>query len=1149
MSSNFLYLQSEWPSIFEKVSKAEQTVVTEPVTSGFYCRLALEEAVKIIYSKHYLELPYNSTIYSLMSQQEFIAVVDAQYLAGVDKYTRVIGNNASHGKKVSKEEALISIKYLFAFLKWFALQYNDRVPEVPGAFDESIIPKAGEQQRKVKELQAEIDRLKAIAEEAEKKRLIDLEKLRNELQGDSNKFRLYHQTREIQLDVLKHNSIKRDFSQITPEFTEAQTRLHLIDAALKEAGWEDLRKDKDMEYPVTGMPKNRDNPKGNGFVDYVLWDDNGLPLAVVEAKRTSKEANLGKHQASLYANCLEEMHGQRPIIFYTNGYETHIWEDTFYVPRRTYGFYTKEELQWLIQKRKTRKDIRSFVVNQEIAGRWYQEEAIKRVTEAFARTSPQTKLMTGAYTSALLVMATGSGKTRTAAALTELLFKGNWIRRVLFLADRNALVTQAKNNFNEYLPDYSAIDLTKDKEDDTARLVFSTYPSMMNRIDSAKQDGKRIYGIGHFDLIIVDEAHRSVYNKYKAIFDYFDCLIVGLTATPKEDIDHHTFNLFGCPEGDPTFAYELKKAVEDKYLVPYRRFGLTTRFLREGIKYKELSDKEKEEYEKTFDDEENGLVEEIGNTALTRWLFNQQTVDEVLRSVQTHGLRIEGGDKIGRTIIFAANQKHADYIIKRYYALYPEHGGGYIELVYNGVSHVQNIIDKFCEKDKENMPQIAVSVDMMDTGIDAPRVLNLVFFKAVKSYSKFWQMIGRGTRLSENIFGPGDDKKEFFIFDTCGNFEYFDVNPEGVNTNSHKPITQQIFESRLQLSQLLSQNRNEDNLELASGHLDMLHQQIATLAPDRFEVNLKKRFVDQFNKRSKWNNLSNDDIHLIQEHLSGLPVPESVKETTRRFDLLTLKMQIANLLSLSKEASYAEKLIDIASELSQKYSVPDVSKHKELIEQMKTEEFYVKITQKKLEQVRKEIRDLLQYLDKSESVSVYATFEDDGLMIVEGDVSYGKTLESYRNRVEKFIRDNKDHITIRKLNTNIPITKAEIAELERILFDGDVRGTKEDFIKNVGEEPLGKFIRSIVGLELTAVQKVFSEFLGSNSFSADQITFLNTIISYLTKNGTIDKAMLVESPFNDRHDQGIFGVFEDEAQVEKVISIIDRINENAELVG
>jgi type I restriction enzyme R subunit len=1149
VQSNFTYLQTEWPSIFSKVQKAEQSVCTEPITSGFYARLALEEVVKIIYSKNYIALPYNSTIFSLLTQPDFVELVPAHYLSGVDKYTRVIGNNASHGKQVNKDEALTSLKYLFTFLKWFALQYSLQEPAVPGSFDETFIPKVGEEKRKLKELQAEIERLQLQAEAAEKIRLKEVEHFQEEIKENAATFEAYQAEKEIKLRTLADNSQQRDFSQIVPEYTEAQTRIHIIDAALKEAGWDNLRAGHELEFPVTGMPVTADNPNANGFVDYVLWDDSGLPLAVIEAKRTSRDATQGRHQAFLYANCLEEMRGQRPFIFYTNGYETFLWDDSFYVPRQVHAFYSKEELQWLLQKRNSRKDIRSFVVNKEIAGRVYQEEAIKRVAETFARTSPITKSVTGGRTSALLVMATGSGKTRTAAALTELLFNARWIKRVLFLADRNALVRQAKKNFNEYLPEYTSIDLTKEKESDSTRLVFSTYPSMMNRIDSAKANGKRLYGIGHFDLIIVDEAHRSVYNKYGAIFEYFDALIVGLTATPKTEIDHHTYNLFGCAADDPTFAYELDKAVEDGFLVEPKRFDLTTRFLREGVKYNELSEKDKEHFEETFDEGNTEVFpEEIENSALTKWLFNKDTVAKVLNALIKNGIQIEGGDKLGRTIIFAANQKHADFIVKCFHELYPQYPGNYIDLVYNGISHVQSIIDKFCDKDKEFNPQIVVSVDMMDTGIDAVRVLNLVFFKMVRSYSKFWQMIGRGTRLCPNIFGEGDHKKEFYIFDTCGNFEFFEVNPTGADSGSQKPLSQQLFESRIQLSQLLVQTGENENLELASNLFDLLCKAIASLDRYRFEVTMNLRYVDEFKVRERWNNLSNDDILDIQTHISGLPVPDLVHETARRFDLLVVKMQIANLLALTREAGYAEQLKDTAEQLTTKYTIPEVLKRRELIENMRTEAFYSGISQGTLEQVRVEIRDLLILLDSKERKVFYTDLEDMDLMLEPGEIMITTSRETYRARVERFIRENKNHLTINKLNTNLPITQAEINELERILFDGDERGTKADFVNNIGDEPLGKFIRSIVGLETSAAQEAFSEFLAAGNLSADQITFLDTIISYLTKNGTIDKAMLVNAPFTDRHDQGIFGIFEEDAQG-KIISIIDQINGNAERVS
>jgi type I restriction enzyme R subunit len=892
------------------------------------------------------------------------------------------------------------------------------------------------------------------------------------------------------------------------------------------------------------MPITADNPKGNGFVDYVLWDDNGKPLALIEAKRTTKDVEIGKHQATLYANCLEQMHGQRPVIFYTNGYETKIWEDTFYSsPRRVYGFYTKEELQWLIQKRSTIKDLRKATINTAIVNRPYQFEAINRVAETFV--TDGVNGICGNKRRALLVMATGSGKTRTAAAMVDVLFKNNWVKRVLFLADRNALVRQAKNNFNEYLPDLSSIDLTEEKENDTTRLVFSTYPSMMNRIDKVRFAEERFYGVGHFDLIIVDEAHRSIYNRYKAIFDYFDSAIVGLTATPKDGIDHNTFELFGCSNEDPTFLYELHQAVP-QYLNPYKNIDITTNFLREGIKYKDLTDKEKQKYEETFEDKTTGLFpEEIRANAMNKWLFNKDTVNKVLDALMQHGLKIEAGDKLGRTILFAVNQKHAKFIVDCFTERYPALPSGFISMIHNEVSHAQSLIDLFCDKYKENNPQIAVSVDMMDTGIDAVRVLNLVFFKVVRSYSKFWQMIGRGTRLCEDVYGPNQPKDHFLIFDVCGNFDFFEVQKKGKETLVGKPITQQIFETRMHLSRLLVESPEEGDLELSVTLRDILHKTIDSLDKARFQVAMNLKHVDEFKNRARWNSLDSNDVHIIEEYLSDLPVPEVVNEMARRFDLMMLKLQMATLMMSGTKKKYEETLIDIAEGLSMKYTIPAVLRAKSLIESIKKQDFYKGISQKKLDSVRDELRELIQYLETSGRTIIYSDIEDSEITIsVNEPILSSNFGTSYRRRVESFIRENKHQLTISKLLTNEPITSKELTLLEEILFDGDERGTREDFIKEFGEEPLGVFIRSIIGLEVMAAQHAFAEFIQAGSLRADQMTFIQNIITYLTKNGTIEPSMLFESPFTDMNDQGLIGIFED-GDAHKVISIIEGINENA----
>jgi len=1142
--SNFNFLQPEWLSLFKQMKKAEERVYTEPVSTASYCRLALEESIYLIYDLEYLELPYNTDLVSLMSQEEIKNIIPFTHKNGIH-IVRKIGNNASHyGKKISSNDALISLKYLYGFFKWFIQNYSHKNPDLPGIFNENHIPKIGAHKLQLNQIQKEREQaqlaLKNQIDKLLKEKETILEKAKESEQALAEyKAKEAHSKKELQKQKQER------LISVTSEFTEAETRKHLIDVDLKEAGWEFLRKGRDIEFSVKGMPVTPNNPKGNGFVDYVLWDSNGLPLALIEAKRTTKDVEVGKHQAFLYANCLEQMYKQRPVIFYTNGYETKIWNDSFYsTPRRVFGFYTKEELQWIIQQRNTRKDIRRANVDPDIAGRPYQMEAIQRVNESFVIDGANG--LKGDKRSALLVMATGSGKTRTAIAIVDILFKYNWVKRVLFLADRNALVRQAKRNFGDLQPDLSAIDLTEEKENNNTRLVFSTYPSMMNRIDNVRNSKERFYGVGHFDLIIVDEAHRSIYNKYKSIFEYFDSLVVGLTATPKESIDHNTFELFGCANGDPTFNYAIEDAVPT-YLKYFKNIDVSTKFLREGIKYKDLSDKEKEKYEDTFEDAQTGLFpEEISASALNKWLFNKDTVIKVLDALMKNGLKIEGGDKIGRTIIFAVNQKHAEFIVECFTERYPDKPSGFIATIHNKVSHNQSLIDAFCDPHNENLPQLAVSVDMLDTGIDAPRILNLVFFKLIRSYSKFWQMIGRGTRLCPDVFRPGKDKEYFLIFDVCQNFEFFDINKTGIENNSSKPITQQIFETRLQLSRLLAETGEEENIELSNELLDKLHKAINILDRNRFQVDMNLRYVEKFMIRERWNSLNADDVHQITEYLSALPNSDATNEVTRRFDLLILKMQLAQLLEMKSVENYQEKLTGIADELARKYTIPEVLQAKPTIEDLQNLDFYKKLSQKKLNQIREEIRELVKYLETASRQIVYTDLEDSEASIFESEREPYKRRDNkmYKKRVERFVRDNKHQLTISKLSSNMPITKEELKVLEDILFDEEERGSKEDFDKEYSEEPLGKFVRVILGLDIEAAQKAFADFLQAGNLRADQMTFITNIITYLTKNGVIDKGMLFEPPFTDVNDQGLLGVFDD-ADAFKIISIIDEINENA----
>ncbi|MDZ7740199.1 MAG: DEAD/DEAH box helicase family protein [Bacteroidota bacterium] len=663
-------------------------------------------------------------------------------------FIRKLGNQAAHNRIApSSEMCLASVRNLYFFFKWLIILYSDNKPYFTRFREEIIedVPKSDKSLQDINRLEEDYFR--------QQKELLRIEKEIDELK---ERFR---RTERIKSESWK-SAYENKYS--SDDHSEHKTRELFIDLLLIEAGW-DPKAENVEEFEVVGMPVST-NPTGTGYVDYVLWGDNGLPLAVVEAKKTMIDAHKGQHQAELYANCLEKMTGQRPVIFYSNGYEHWIWDDLSYTPRQIQGFYTHDELQLLINRRETKENLKDLYVNKKVAGRYYQEEAIRRVTETFESKNR----------GALLVMATGSGKTRTAAALVEMLTKANWVKNILFLADRNALVTQAKNAFKEHLPKLNGIDLTKEKEDHLTRLVFSTYPTIMNKIDSVRTGDQRFYSPGHFDLIIIDEAHRSVYMKYKAIFEYFDSLLLGLTATPKAEVDKNTYELFGLETHDPTYAYELDKAVDDKYLNPPKAMSVPLKFPREGIKYADLSDDDKAKYEMTFRDEESGqMPEEIDAAALYSWLFNRDTIDRMLEYTMINGLKVEGGNKLGKAILFATSHKHALYIEERFNKMFPQYRGKFLRVIDNYESKAESLLDDFSSKHK--YPQIAVSVDMLDTGIDIHEIINLVFFKRVRSSSKFWQMIGRGTRLCEDLFGPGRTKS-ISIFSTSAKTSNFLMN-------------------------------------------------------------------------------------------------------------------------------------------------------------------------------------------------------------------------------------------------------------------------------------------------------------------------------------------------------------------------------------
>lgn len=610
--SNFDFiLKNEIFKTFAEASvEAEKSIAVANVSCTILCRRALELAVKWIYANdRELVLPYQNNLSSLVYDINFKSMINEKVFNGMT-YIIKLGNFSVHSnKKVTRKEAVLCLKYLFDFMDWIAYYYDSNYIETK--FDEGKLPAESSANLK-KEEREELENKLVEKDEKIEKILKENEELREKL-------------------TKQRTSKKTAYNFKVSDISEFETRKQFIDLDLKIAGWDSTNIREEVE--VKGMP----NTQETGHVDYVLYGENGKPLAVVEAKRTSKDAKIGQQQAKLYADCLEKEYAQRPIIYYTNGKEIYMWDDLSYPERKVSGFYTQDELQLLIKRRDSKENLEHIYIANNIANRPYQLEAVKKVCESFEQK----------HRRALVVMATGTGKTRTAISLVDVLTSKNWVQNILFLADRTELVKQAEKNFKKLLPDMSCCNLlsSKDVDPEESRIIFSTYQTMINCIDKMKsKNGITLFTPGHFDLIIIDEAHRSIYKKYQAIFEYFDGLLVGLTATPRDDVDKNTYKFFQLENNVPTFVYEYDEAVRQKYLVDYHTISTTTKFIERGIKYSELKEEDREEYENLF--EEGEVQEEISSNAINSWLFNRDTIKIILETVMQKGLKVEGGDKL-----------------------------------------------------------------------------------------------------------------------------------------------------------------------------------------------------------------------------------------------------------------------------------------------------------------------------------------------------------------------------------------------------------------------------------------------------------------------------------------------------------------------
>lgn len=1126
-TGNFSFLIVEWPEIFDSASKAEGLVGPDPRTACFYTRRALELAVHWLYkSDTALKLPHSESLSALIFEPTFRDTIGSARLTKA-RIIKDLGNLAVHSHKpIRQTDAIAALRELFHFCFWIARTYA-RGPKPPDRLDfkPDLLPKVlTTSHQTVAQLQTLEGQLREKDE-----RLVEL------LEGKRALDEELRRLREGVAAAKKANAAQPD----THDYSEAETRDYFIDLLLKEAGWS-LADSRDREFPVAGMP----NQAKEGFIDYVLWGDDGKPLALVEAKKTKRDARVGQQQAKLYADCLEAKFGQRPIIFYSNGYQHWMWDDASHPPRAVQGFYKKAELELLIQRRASRKKLAEAEISKTIVERYYQTRAIRRVSEAFETDNSR---------KALLVMATGSGKTRVVIALSDLLMRCNWVKRILFLADRVALVNQAIGAFKQHLPDSSPVNLVTEK-DKEGRVYVSTYPTMtmMGLIDQAR-DGQKRFGPGHFDLVIIDEAHRSVYQKYRAIFEYFDSYLVGLTATPKDEIDRNTYSLFDLEEGVPTDAYPLEDAVKDGFLVPMKAVSVPMKFPREGIKYDDLSDEEKEEWDAKEWSEDGEVPDRVEPDAVNKWLFNEDTVDKVLAHLMTRGQKVAGGDRLGKTIIFAKNHPHAAYIAERFDANYPEYKGDFARLIDFSVEYSQSLIDSFSIPTRS--PHIAISVDMLDTGIDVPEIVNLVFFKRVMSKTKFWQMIGRGTRLSPNLFGPDNDKAFFYVFDYCQNLEFFSQNPETIEGSSGESLGKRLFNLRLELIAELDKGRSdtvvareEPEIDLRTETAEMLRLEIAAMNVENFVVRPRRELVERFAEAKAWEKLSQNDFLDLSKQVAGLPTqldPED--EEAKRFDLLMLNLQLAVLRSERSFAKLQKSVKAIAGLLEEKSSIPMIQAQMELIQAIQTDEWWEHVTPTMLENARKRLRLLVKLIDKQQRKPIYTNFED--VIGDEREVAFeafakGDDFEQFRSKARRFLREHEDHITIHKLRMNEPLTEADLNELERILTGSGIGDTEKIDRAKSENEGLGLFVRSLVGLDRSAAKKAFAEFTDGKTLSGNQLEFVNLVIDHLTDRGVVKVESLYTSPYTDVSPHGPDGLFKP-AEVDKLVEILHEVRSRA----
>ncbi len=1113
-SQNFEFLRPKHPELADLGGFAEAYARPDPRSALLNLRLFVEQVVGLLYTVDRLPRPFSDNLSDLLNESAFRSVVPEVVQAKLHGI-RKSGNRAAHGEAPSTHAALLHLRDASEIAQWVFIRVDGGTRAQCPVFREPVAPPDGAavQKEKAKVLE------KLEQQEAQlQKVLADLEAERKKREAAEHS--VAHTQEELDAILAKGQEAANVL-----HLDELTTRRRLIDSQLVDAGWQvglngANTEEVGQEVPLTGLPTE----SGNGFADYVLYGDDGKPLAVIEAKKTAKEARAGGEQARQYANSLEEMTGQRPVIFYTNGIDIHLWDDAKsqgYTPRKVYGFYSKDSLDYLIHQRQNKKPLATITPNLTIADRMYQLEAVRRVGERFE----------GKARRALLVQATGTGKTRVALSLCDVLMRAGWAKRILFVCDRRELRKQAMGVFKEYMPGEPrvVVDSTTSSDRDK-RIYLATYPAMMKCYES--------FDVGFFDLIIADESHRSIYKKFRQLFLYFDSLQVGLTATPIHLIDRDTFKLFGCEKGDPTSNYSFKKAIDSKppYLVSFRVREVKSKFREEGFKYSQMTEAQRTEVEEQVDDPES-VEHEAG--AIDKDVFNKGTSREVLQTLMQEGIRDATGSHIGKTILFARNHRHAVHLEELFHELYPQYGGTFCRVIDNQEPKADQLIDDF--KNPANDLTIAISVDMLDTGIDVPEVVNLVFAKAVKSYVKFWQMIGRGTRLCRNLFGPGADKSEFLIFDHGRNFWFFEEKYKEKQPAAQKSLLQKLFEARVAVVAAATEAMNEAAI-----------QSTADLIAADIRGALESNAIDVRDKRRELELLSNRDAvaqfaAATKADLLSIAAPLMQWRNTRgnedayRFDLLVAKLEVA---LLKKSPEVADLKAEVQGEVARLLKNQNPVKAKaEAIQAVEGKGLWESLTVAKLEDVRGELRGIMQYqtqrytpplgpitLDVSDShVSTDYVTTLEGLDLVE-----------YRNRVEKVIRGHfMQNPTLQRIRAGKAVKDEELEALSKLVLQVDDKANVKQLIQPDMKKSLLEVFRGLVGLDPEGVDEAFKAFVHKYPrLSSQQLAFLQLLKNHIAQHGGIDIERLYEPPFTNLDTDSVDGLFADAGQADEIMLIL-----------